>query len=124
MGGDFDIEIIETHHSAKLDAPSGTALMLADEIQNAIGEREYVYERASRRASRPKKEIGIHSVRGGGVIGEHTVMIIGQHETISVTHRAHDRGLFAYGALRAAEFIADKKNGFYTMKDLVSSEEK
>ena len=98
--------------------------MLADEIQNAIGEREYVYERASRRASRPKKEIGIHSVRGGGVIGEHTVMIIGQHETISVTHRAHDRGLFAYGALRAAEFIADKKNGFYTMKDLVSSEEK
>ena len=124
MGEDFDIEIIETHHSAKLDAPSGTALMLADEIKNAIGEREYVFERASRRAKRPKKEIGIHSVRGGGVIGEHTVMIIGQHETISVTHRAHDRGLFAYGALRAASFIAEKKNGFYTMKDIVSTEVK
>lgn len=124
MGEDFDIEIIETHHSAKLDAPSGTALMLADEIQNAIGEREYVFERTSRRMARPKKEIGIHSVRGGGVIGEHTVMIIGQHETISLAHRAHDRGLFAYGALRAAEFIAEKENGFYNMKDLVSTEEK
>ena len=74
--------------------------------------------------ARPKKEIGIHSVRGGGVIGEHTVMIIGQHETISLTHKAHDRGLFAYGALRAAEFIAEKQNGFYNMKDLVSAEEK
>lgn len=124
MGGDFDIEIIETHHSAKLDAPSGTALMLADEITKAIGEREYVYERASRREKRPVNEIGIHSVRGGGVIGEHTVMVIGQHETISITHRAHDRGLFAYGAIRAAEFMADKQSGFYTMKDIVSTEVK
>lgn len=124
MGEDFDIEIIETHHSAKLDAPSGTALMLADEITNELGEREYVFERASRREKRPKKEIGIHSVRGGGVIGEHTVMIIGQHETISVTHRAHDRGLFAYGAIRAAEFVSNKQNGFYTMKDLIISEVK
>ncbi len=120
MGEDFDIEIIETHHSAKLDAPSGTALMLADAITAALGEREYVFERASRRAKRPQKEIGIHSVRGGGVIGEHTVMIIGQHETISITHRAHDRGLFAYGAIRAAIFLADKQNGFYNMKDITA----
>lgn len=122
MGEDFDIEIVESHHSAKLDAPSGTALMLADEISAAIGEREYVFERASRRERRPKKEIGIHSVRGGGIIGEHTVMIIGQHETISVIHRAHDRGLFAYGAIRAAQYLSEKQNGFYTMKNLVNPE--
>ena len=125
LGGDFDIEIIETHHSGKVDAPSGTALMIADEITGAVGgEHDYVFDRTGRREPRGKNEIGIQSVRGGGVVGDHTVMFLGKYESIAISHRAFDRSLFASGALRAAEFVSGLGPGLYSMKDLIASEVK
>lgn len=121
LGGDCDIEIIEKHHRNKLDAPSGTALMIAEGIAELMPENtEFVTERASRHAVRPENEIGISSIRCGGIFGEHEVLLSRNGETISLKHTAESRALFAEGALTAAEYISSKKKGMYSMKDLLS----
>ena len=119
LGEDFDIEIIEKHHHNKLDAPSGTALMIADAISETRAESEYVYDRHSVRKKRETKEIGIHAVRGGSIIGEHEVIFAGKDELITLSHSAASRELFATGALKAAEFIVGKSAGMYCMDDLL-----
>ncbi len=120
LGEAYDIEIIEQHHNKKLDAPSGTALMIADAInETAGGDMEYCYERESRRALRPKKEIGIHSVRGGTIVGEHEVLFAGTDEVIRISHSAASREVFARGAVRAARYMVGKNPGFYDMSTLV-----
>lgn len=119
LGEDFDIEIIEKHHHNKLDAPSGTALMIADAISDTREESEYVYDRHSVRKKRENKEIGIHAVRGGSIIGEHEVIFAGKDEVITLSHSAASRELFATGALKAAEFIVGKNAGMYCMDDLL-----
>ena len=119
LGEDFDIEIIEKHHHNKLDAPSGTALMIADAISETRAESEYIYDRHSVRKKRETKEIGIHAVRGGSIIGEHEVIFAGTDELITLSHSAASRELFATGALKAAEFIVGKSAGMYCMDDLL-----
>lgn len=119
LGDKFDIEIIEKHHNQKLDAPSGTALAIADAISEAVDTSpQYIYDRHSVRKKRDKNEIGIHAVRGGTIVGEHDVIFAGNHEIIEINHRADSREIFATGALKAAEFIYGKPNGMYSMKDL------
>ena len=119
LGLDFDVEIIEKHHNQKLDAPSGTALMLADAIADTRTDSEYVYDRHSVRKKRESSEIGIHSVRGGTIVGEHEVIFAGNQEMISLTHTATSREIFANGALRAAVYLAGKSAGMYNMSDLI-----
>lgn len=117
---DSDIEIVETHHNRKIDSPSGTALILADSINEALNnEMEYQYNRHSIRQARPKKEIGIHSIRGGTEVGKHTVLFLGENETLEITHNVTSRSIFANGALKAAKFLINQKNGLYNMKDLI-----
>ena len=121
FGGDCDVEIIEKHHRNKLDAPSGTALMIANGIKPLLPEdTEYVFDRSDRREVRPKNEIGISSVRGGEIFGEHEVLICRPGETLSIKHTAQDRSLFADGALAAAEFMQGRENGWYTMRELLA----
>lgn len=121
LGEDFDIEILEMHHNQKLDAPSGTALMLADAAKAGLSyEPEYVYTRHDRREKRGDKEIGISAIRGGNIIGEHQVIFAGADEVINLTHRAQSRALFATGALRAARFLIGKPAGLYNMEDLMA----
>ena len=124
LGGDFDIEVIEAHHRNKIDAPSGTALMLADaakEARDAAGlDSEYVFERASKREKRGDAEIGISSIRGGTIVGEHSVIFAGSNEVLTLSHSAESRDLFGTGAIRAALFIAGKPAGFYTMSDVIA----
>ena len=115
---DFDIEIIEAHHGTKLDAPSGTALMIANEIKD-VRKAETVCDRSKRRQTRPKDEIGISSVRGGTVTGEHEVIFLGKSERLSIRHSAENRSLFAEGALRAAAYMVGKAPGSYDMKTLL-----
>jgi len=121
LGEGFDIEIIEKHHNQKLDAPSGTALALADSI-NAVDNNkyEYIYDRHSRKAKRSPKEIGFSSIRGGNIVGDHDVIFAGNNEIIEISHKALSRDIFADGALRAALFLKDNEKGFYTMDDLLS----
>ncbi len=122
FGSDFDIEIVEKHHHTKIDAPSGTALMIADEISTVLeNEPTYVYDRHSVRKKRDKKEIGIHSVRGGTIVGEHDVIFAGDNEVVTISHQAQSRSLFAVGAINAAVFLADKEPGNYDMSDLLKS---
>lgn len=122
FGKDFDIEIVEKHHHRKIDAPSGTALMIADEISSVMeDEPTYIYDRHSVRKKRDPKEIGIHSVRGGGIVGEHDVIFAGENEVVTISHQAQSRSLFAVGAINAAVFLADKKAGSYDMSDLLKS---
>lgn len=123
LGADFDVEIIEKHHNKKLDAPSGTALMLADCIKEADSSapHPYVYERASVRRARERGEIGISAVRGGTIVGEHEVLFCGKDEVITLSHSASSREVFATGALRAAHFMAGKPAGFYNMDDVVNT---
>ena len=120
LGDSFDIEITEMHHNQKLDAPSGTALLLADGI-NAVsdGRYEYVYDRHLKREKRTSSEIGIHSLRGGTVVGEHSVIFAGANETLTLSHSALSREVFAEGALKAAAFLVGKAPGLYSMDDLV-----
>lgn len=119
--GNFDIEIIEKHHNQKIDAPSGTALMIADEISDVLDDQmQYAYDRHSVRKKREKTEIGIHAVRGGTIVGEHEVLFAGTDETISVTHTATSKEIFATGSIRAARFLATKETGFYSMKDILA----
>ena len=121
--GNFDIEIIEKHHNQKIDAPSGTALMIADEIADSLDDSmQYVYDRHSVRKKREKTEIGIHAVRGGTIVGEHEVPFAGKDEMISVTHTATSKEIFATGGVRAARFLAGKQNGYYSMKDVISNQ--
>ncbi len=116
----FDIEIVEKHHNQKIDAPSGTALALADAANGALGnEYEYVYDRSGRRQKRPVKEIGISAVRGGSIVGDHDVIFAGQDEVITLSHRAYSRAVFGKGAVEAAKYIAGKGAGFYTMSDVL-----
>ena len=123
LKNDFDIEIIEKHHNQKWDAPSGTAFMIADEISSVFDEKdkpEYIYDRHNVRKARDKKEIGMHAVRGGTIIGEHEVIFAGTNELISISHSAQSREMFANGVLAAAGFLYSKANGIYSMKDLVN----
>lgn len=120
---DSDIEIIETHHRNKVDSPSGTALMIADSINNALNnEMEYVYDRHLVRQKRTNKEIGIQSIRGGTEAGKHTVLFLGENESLEITHNVTSRNIFAKGALKAAKYIVNKDNGLYTMKDLIKGD--
>ena len=116
---DFDIEIIEKHHNKKLDAPSGTALAIADAIDDIMSnDAKYVYERQSVRRPREKSEIGIHAIRGGTIVGEHDVIFAGPDEVITLSHAAASREVFAQGAVKAAMFMNGKPKGFYCMNDL------
>ncbi|HBN80054.1 MAG TPA: 4-hydroxy-tetrahydrodipicolinate reductase [Ruminococcaceae bacterium] len=124
LGDQFDIEIIEKHHNQKLDAPSGTALMIADAISEVRdGKTNYVYDRHSQRKKREKSEIGIHSIRGGSIVGEHEVLFAGPGEVISISHSAQSKEIFATGSINAALFLAGKPAGLYRMADLISKEE-
>jgi len=118
LGEGFDIEIIEKHHNQKIDAPSGTALMLANAI-NEGQQYDYVYDRQSVRKKREKNEIGIHSIRGGNIVGEHEVIFAGHDETVSLKHIATSKEVFAIGAVNAAKFMAGKKSGMFSMKDML-----
>lgn len=117
---DFNIEIIEQHHNQKLDAPSGTALMIANEISSVLDENvDYEYDRHLKREKRPQNEIGIHSVRAGTIVGEHEVIFGGKDEIVKISHTAMSKEIFATGALNAAIFIKDKKSGMYSMKEMI-----
>lgn len=122
LGQDFDIEIVERHHNQKIDAPSGTALALADAINSVNDNKyDYIYDRQAKREKRQANEIGISSIRGGNIIGDHDIIFAGNNEIIEINHRALSRNIFADGALRAALFIKDKEKGLYSIDDLVKN---
>ena len=117
----FDIEIVEKHHNQKLDAPSGTAMALADSINESLSnEYEYVYDRSTRREKRPVKEIGISAIRGGTIVGDHDVIFAGKDEVVTLSHRAYSRAVFGKGAIEAAKFLAGKSAGMYDMADVLA----
>ncbi len=117
----FDVEIIEKHHNQKLDAPSGTAIALADSINEALdGQYHYTYDRSRERKKRENREIGISAVRGGNIVGEHEVLFAGADEVISFQHTAYSRAVFAKGAVEAAKFLAGRPAGIYSMADVIS----
>lgn len=117
---DFDIEILEKHHNQKVDAPSGTALALADAVNEAMDHMyHYKYDRTTERVKREKDEIGIQSIRGGSIVGEHDVIFAGKDEVITFSHTAYSKAIFAKGAVSAAKFLAGKKPGLYTMADVI-----
>lgn len=121
LGDDYDVEIVETHHNQKVDAPSGTALMLANAVNDGAfgGQKQLTFGRHGRSTKREKKEIGIHAVRGGTVVGEHQVRFFGPDEVIEIRHSAGSRRLFANGAVRAAKFLVGQPAGVYATKDLL-----
>ena len=122
LGDGFDVEIIEKHHNQKIDAPSGTALMLADAVGETMPqEPRYVYDRHSQRKKREKAEIGIHSVRGGTIVGEHEVIFAGRDEIVTLSHTALSKEIFATGSVNAALFLSERQPGLYNMGDLVAS---
>lgn len=117
----FDIEIIEKHHNQKIDAPSGTAVALADAINEALDNQlHYVYDRSQKREKRERTEIGIHALRGGTIVGEHDVVFAGRDEVITLSHHAASREVFAVGAVKAAKFLAGKPAGLYSMKEVLA----
>lgn len=117
---DFDIEILEKHHNQKVDAPSGTALALADSVNEALGqEYRYRYDRTAERVKRDKKEIGIQSIRGGSIVGEHDVIFAGQDEVVTFSHTAYSKAIFGKGAIQAAKYLAGKPAGLYGMADVI-----
>jgi len=121
LGDSFDIEIVEKHHNQKLDAPSGTAIMLANAINEEFDDsKTYEYDRHTRRAKRSKSEIGIHSIRGGTIVGEHDVIFAGLDEVITLSHSAGSKAVFAAGAVKAARFLATQPAGLYDMTDVVN----
>ncbi|MBO5363024.1 MAG: 4-hydroxy-tetrahydrodipicolinate reductase [Clostridia bacterium] len=121
LGEAFDVEIIEKHHNLKKDAPSGTALMLADSVNEAFdGEKSFVYGRQGIVGAREKKEVGIHAVRGGTIVGEHDVIFAGEDEVITISHSAASKRVFAVGAIRAAKWLKGKPAGRYEMKNLLN----
>lgn len=116
----YDIEIVERHHNQKLDAPSGTAIALADSINESMnGAFDYVYDRSKERKKRDSKEIGISAVRGGTIVGDHEVIFAGMDEVIEFKHTAYSRGVFGKGAVEAAKFLAGKPAGWYDMADVI-----
>ena len=122
LEGNFDIEIVERHHNQKIDAPSGTALAIADAIDETLSfPAEYVYDRHAVRKKRKKTEIGLHAVRGGTIVGDHEVIFAGTDEVIELKHSAHSKEVFAVGAIKAAKFMTDKPAGMYNMNDLISN---
>lgn len=119
-GDGFDVEIVEKHHNQKLDAPSGTALALADSINEAMDDRyEYIYDRSQVRQKRDKKELGISAVRGGTIVGEHEVIFAGTDEVITFKHTAYSRAVFAKGSITAAKYLKGKVAGLYDMSDVL-----
>lgn len=120
LGTAFDVEIVEKHHNQKLDAPSGTALMIADGISEVMEqEPQYVYDRHSYRKKREKNEIGIHAVRGGTIVGEHQVIFAGHDEVLTLTHQAQSKEVFAIGSINAAIYLNGKPHGMYDMSDML-----
>ena len=120
LGNSFDVEIIEKHHNQKIDAPSGTALMIADGISEVLTESQYVYDRHSYRKKRDRNEIGIHAVRGGTIVGEHEVIFAGHDEIFSLKHQALSKEVFAVGAVNAAIYLKGKESGMFDMGSLLS----
>jgi 4-hydroxy-tetrahydrodipicolinate reductase len=121
LGTRFDVEIIERHHNRKEDAPSGTALMLADAINGCFGgQKKYVYDRHAARGARETDEIGMHSLRGGTITGEHEIVFAGHDEVITLSHSASSREVFAIGAINAALFLKGRESGLYDMGDLLA----
>ncbi len=117
----FDVEIVEKHHNQKLDAPSGTALALADAINGELGDSyRYVYDRSGRREKRDSREIGISAVRGGTIVGDHDVIFAGEDEVITFSHRAYSKTVFAQGAIQAGKFLAGKSAGMYDMSHVIA----
>lgn len=120
LGSDFDIEIVEKHHNQKIDAPSGTALMLADAMCEEIDRpMKYEYDRHSKREKRTRDEIGIHAVRGGTIVGEHEIIFAGRDEIITLSHSARSKEIFAVGAVNAAMFMNGKEAGLYDMSQMI-----
>lgn len=121
LGYEFDIEIVEAHHNQKIDSPSGTALMLADSInESRDNAMKYEFDRHSKRQKRTENEIGIHSVRGGTIVGEHEVIFAGNDEVIKISHSAASKQIFATGSINAALFLVSQKPGLYSMKDMLN----
>lgn len=116
----FDIEIIEKHHNKKVDAPSGTALMIANSIKESLPKIEYNYGRYGRDAKRKENELGIHAVRGGTIIGDHDVVFAGNNEVIEISHKAQSKEIFAQGSIKAAKYIVTKDPGYYNMNSMIS----
>lgn len=122
LGDDYEIEIIEQHHNKKLDAPSGTALTIANAINGVLDDRlDYVYGRHDANHRREHNELGIHAVRGGSIVGKHDVMYIGKGETLTLSHESSDKEVFVYGSLRAASYIIEKKSGLFDMNSILGS---
>ena len=120
LGNDYDVEIVERHHHRKVDAPSGTALMIADAAASALPyQPEYVYDRSDVRRPRNPNEIGISAVRGGTIVGQHSVIFAGPDEVIEFNHTAYSKAVFGKGAVEAAKFLAGKPAGLYTMSDVI-----
>lgn len=123
LGDGFDIEIIEKHHNQKIDAPSGTAIMLANAVNEVFQDKmNYEYDRHSKRQKRTQNEIGIHSIRGGTIVGEHDVIFAGHDEVVTVSHAAYSREVFATGAIKAAKFLYGKSAGLYDMNSIMNFE--
>ena len=121
LGNNFDVEIIEKHHNQKIDAPSGTALMLANAVNQVFDDKyTYEYDRHSKRQKRTKSEIGIHAIRGGTIVGEHDVIFAGNNEIVTLSHTATSREIFANGAIKAAEFVAGRSPAMYDMSDVIN----
>ncbi len=121
-GAGFDIEIVEKHHNQKIDAPSGTALALADVMKDELDDGcDYIYDRSTKREKRSRKEIGISAVRGGTIVGDHDVIFAGADEVITFSHRAYSKTVFGKGAIQAAKFLAGKPAGMYDMSDVVDT---
>ncbi len=120
----FDVEIVERHHNQKIDAPSGTALALADAVNDALEQAyEYRFDRSTERKKRDPKEIGISAVRGGTIVGEHEVIFAGRDEVIEIRHTSYSRAVFGKGAVEAAKFLAGKEAGYYDMRKVVAGAE-
>ena len=121
LGGQFDIEIVEKHHNLKKDAPSGTAIMIAEALNNELDNKyHYVYDRHSVRKPREDNEIGMHSIRGGTIVGEHDIIFAGHDEVITLSHSAASKEVFANGSINAAIFLSNKEKGLYDMSDLLA----
>ncbi|MBF8984863.1 4-hydroxy-tetrahydrodipicolinate reductase [Lutibacter sp. B2] len=120
FGDNFDIEIIEKHHNQKVDSPSGTAYMIANEINDVFNNnKDFVYGRHGKNDNRKNTDIGIHAIRGGSISGEHTVLFAGKDEIIEIKHTALSKDIFALGAIKAAKFLSKQQNGFYNMNDMI-----
>lgn len=122
VGNSYDVEIVEKHHNLKVDAPSGTAFLIADKINDSLKTpKKYIFGRHTKTDKRNENEIGIHSIRGGTIVGEHTVIFAGNDEVIEISHIASSKNIFALGAIRAAKFISKKEPGYYNMDDLIKN---